>query len=113
MADALFAVPVTIADCEVVTAAAVALNHMLVAPAATVTEAGTVTALLLLDKLTFNPPLGAAELRNTVQGSVSAPVICQDWQPTELTFGVVAPNRDGTRDKQNTNARPARNRFRP
>lgn len=79
------------ADWVVETAAAVALNHMLVEPADIVTEDGTVTALLLLDKLTFNPPLGAAELRNTVQGSVSAPVICHDWQPTKVTFGVVAP----------------------
>jgi hypothetical protein len=42
--------------------------------AATVTEAGTVTAALLLARLTVNPPLGATALKVTVQATVPAPV---------------------------------------
>jgi hypothetical protein len=36
-------------------------------PAATVTEAGTLSAALLLDRLTVDPPVGAAAFRVTVQ----------------------------------------------
>ena len=57
------------------TAVAVAVKLALAAPAVTVTEVGTVTAELLLDRLTVNPPLGAAALSATVQVSVPAPVI--------------------------------------
>ncbi len=46
----------------------------LVAPAGTVTVAGTATALLLLAKLTAKPPLAAAAFSVTVQLSVPAPV---------------------------------------
>jgi hypothetical protein len=46
------AVPVNVAVCAVVAADATALNPAVVAPAATVTEAGTVTVELLLDRLT-------------------------------------------------------------
>jgi hypothetical protein len=45
-----------------------------VAPLATVTDAGTITALLLLLRFTGRPPLLAAEVRVTVQASVVAPV---------------------------------------
>jgi hypothetical protein len=58
-----------------VTVLAVAVKLALLAPAATVTVAGTVTAELLLDRLTLTPPLGAAALSPTVQVSVPAPVI--------------------------------------
>jgi hypothetical protein len=40
--------------------AAVALNVAVVAPAATVTDAGTVREALLLASVTFEPPAGAA-----------------------------------------------------
>ncbi len=43
------------ADCVVVTDEAVALNPILVALAGTVTVDGTVTAALLLERLTGNP----------------------------------------------------------
>ena len=43
------------------------------APAATVTAAGTDTALLLLARVTANPLLGAAAVRVTVQLSLPAP----------------------------------------
>jgi hypothetical protein len=52
----------------------VAEKFAVLTPAGTVTEAGTVTALLLLDRLTLNPPDGAALVSATVQGSVTAPV---------------------------------------
>ena len=69
------ALAVNVAVCAVVTVVAVAVKLALVAPAATVTVAGTVTAELLLARLTVNPPLGAAALSATVQLSVPAPVI--------------------------------------
>ena len=53
----------------------VAVKLAVVEPAATVTEAGTVTAELLLARLTAKPPVGAAALSATVQVSVPAPVI--------------------------------------
>jgi hypothetical protein len=48
----------------------VAENVALVAPEGTVTEAGTVTTLVLLARPTEYPPLGAAAFRVTVQLSV-------------------------------------------
>ena len=50
----------------VIEAAAVALNVALVAPAATVTDAGTVSRALLLANVTLDPPAGAAWLSVTV-----------------------------------------------
>jgi hypothetical protein len=64
-----------VAVCAVLTEAAVAVKDALVEPAATVTDAGTVTALLLLASVTLAPPLGAAALRVTVQASVPEPVM--------------------------------------
>ena len=68
-------VAVRVADCVVVTASIVAEKATLVAFAGTVTVAGSVTAELLLERLTLKPPLPAAALRNTVQESVPDPVI--------------------------------------
>ena len=51
------------------------MKDALLAPAATVTEAGTVTAVLVDERLTLIPPLGAGALRDTVQASVAAPVM--------------------------------------
>jgi hypothetical protein len=58
-----------------VTADTVAVNGALVAPEATVTEAGTPIALLLLLRLTASPVLGAAAVNLTVQLSVPGPLI--------------------------------------
>ena len=69
------ALAVNVAVCAVVTVVAEAVNLALAAPAVTVTVAGAVTVELLLDRLTVNPPLGAAALSATVQVSVPAPVI--------------------------------------
>jgi hypothetical protein len=59
-------------------------------PGATVTEAVTVTAGLLLATLTANPPLGAAAFSMTVQLSVPAPVIDAAAQLNPLNTGVLA-----------------------
>jgi hypothetical protein len=48
-------------------AAAVALKVAVVAPAATVTDAGTVSAVLLLASITLEPPVGAVWVSVTVQ----------------------------------------------
>lgn len=64
--DTVPAVAVTVTACEVVTDETVAVNPALVAFAGTVTDAGTLTAELLLDRVTVNPVLGAAAVRFTV-----------------------------------------------
>jgi len=69
----LLAVKVT--DCEEVNDETVAVNPALVAPDETVTEVGTDTVELLLDRFTLYPPLAAAALSVAVQLSVPAPVM--------------------------------------
>jgi len=64
-----------------------------VAPEATVTDAGTVTAELLLAKPTANPPLVAATFSVTVQLSVPAPVIDALLQLKPLNTGTPVPVR--------------------
>jgi hypothetical protein len=66
---------VIVADCAELTADTVAENAALVAAAGTVTEAGTTTALLLLERLTLKPPVGADAVRVTVHASVPDPVM--------------------------------------
>jgi hypothetical protein len=61
------ALAVTVALCDVEALPAVAVNIPLVAPEATVMEAGTVSAALLLLRLTAKPALGAAFVNPTVQ----------------------------------------------
>lgn len=51
----------------VIEAAAVALKVAVAAPAATVTDAGTVSEVLLLASATLDPPVGAVWVRVTVQ----------------------------------------------
>ena len=81
---------VSVAVCAVVTAVAVAVNAALDAPAATVTDAGTVTAVLLLARLTA-VAVAAAPVRVTVQGSVAAPVSDALLHETKLTAGCPVP----------------------
>lgn len=68
------ALAVIVAVCVVLTAEAVAPNDALTAPAGIVSEAGTVSAVLLLASATANPPLGAAAVRLTEHASDAAPV---------------------------------------
>jgi hypothetical protein len=67
------AVAVSVTLCAIETFAIVALKLALVAPSAMVTEAGIETAGLLLARFTTTPPLGAADERETVHGSVPGP----------------------------------------
>jgi len=62
----------------------VTVNVAVVAFAATVTEAGTCAAALLLDSVTTVPPAGAAELNVTVPVDVALP-------PTTLVGFSVKP----------------------
>jgi hypothetical protein len=83
-------VAVRVTDCAVVTEATFAVNAALVAVAGTVTELGTVTAPLLLERLTLTPPVGAVPDRVTVHESAKAPVIEVLLQETALTVGAMA-----------------------
>jgi hypothetical protein len=74
------------------TAVAVAVKEAVVAFAATVTEAGTVTALLLLERETTSPPEPAAAFSVTVQASVVAPLSDAFVHETALsTPGAASP----------------------
>jgi hypothetical protein len=75
------------------TADTVAVNAALVAPAATVTVDGTVTAELLLARFTVSPPLAAATFSETVQESLPAPVIEEFVHDTALGVGIPVPLR--------------------
>jgi hypothetical protein len=74
----------------VLTAAAVAVKVALEDPAAMVTEAGTVTALLLLARLT-TVALVAADVMVTVQASVPAPVSDPLLQEIPLSVAGACP----------------------
>ena len=89
----LFALAVRVTVCAVLTEETVAVKLALLAPAATVTEAGTVTALLLLARFTTNPPLAAAVFSVTVQVSVPAPVIDPLLQLSPFSTGTPVPLR--------------------
>jgi hypothetical protein len=84
------ALAVRIAVCGALTAEKLAAKLAEVDPVPTVTEAGTLTAGLLLPRLTTDPPLGAAVLSVTVQSSVPAPVIDESSQLSPLNTGVLA-----------------------
>ena len=75
-----------------VPAATVAVKPMLEEPDGTVTEAGTVTALLELDRATASPPEPAAALSVTVQASEPEPVM-EPWLQLRLlrTPGAARP----------------------
>jgi hypothetical protein len=89
----LLALAVRVAVWAVVTEETVAVKVAVVEPAATVTEAGTVTDELLLARLTVNPPVGAAAFSATVQLSVPAPVIEPLVQLSPLSTGTPVPLR--------------------
>jgi hypothetical protein len=77
--------------CAVATEATVAVNPALVAFASTVTVLGTVTAELLLDRLTLSPPLGAAAVSVTVHASVPDPVMVPLLQYSALSAAELVP----------------------
>jgi len=74
-----------IADAVEFTARVVTVNVAVVAPATTVTLAGTVAAaVLLLDSVTTAPPAGAAPLSVTVPVEVPPPVTDVGFKLIEL-----------------------------
>ena len=89
----LLALAVRVTVCAVLTEETVAAKLALVAPAATVTLDGRVTAGLLLTKPTVKPPLAAAAFSDTVQLSVPAPVIDPLLQLSALSTGTPVPLR--------------------
>ena len=82
-------VAVNVAACAVLTEATVAVKMVLLVPVGTLTEAGTVTDELLLERLTLTPPLGAAPLSVTVQVSVPDPVNDEPLQERAFSIGTV------------------------
>jgi hypothetical protein len=78
---------VRVAAWELETAAMFAVNAVLDDAAGIVTERGTVTAELLAESPTVNPPVGAEPERLTVHGFAIDPVIDVDLQVTALTVG--------------------------
>lgn len=85
--DVVPVVAVTVALCAVVTEAMFAVNVALLAAAGTITDAGTVTKLLLLPRLTLTPPMGAEPDKLTVHRSASDPVIEVLLHEIPLTVG--------------------------
>jgi hypothetical protein len=76
---------VKVVDCVVLTAETAAENPTLVALTGMVTEAGTVTAVLLLERFTISPLPVAGPLSVAVQASVPEPVIVDAIQETALS----------------------------
>src|SRR5439155_22990304 len=73
---------------DAVTALVLIVNVALVAPAATVTLEGTVTAaVLLLESATCAPPVGAAPLNVTVPVEELPPVTLVGFSPSEARVG--------------------------
>jgi len=87
------ALAVSVADSVEFAGETVAVKLALLAPAATLTEDGTLTNELLLDKLTVNPPLAAAAFSVTAQLSVPDPVIELLVQFSALSTGTPVPLR--------------------
>jgi hypothetical protein len=85
------ALAVNVADSFEVTGEAFAVKFALLAPAATVTEPGTLTNGLLLARFTANPPLRAAAFNVTAQLSATEPVIDELTQVTPFNTGTPVP----------------------
>ena len=84
------AAAVSVTACAELTDATVAVNPALVALAATVTEDGTVTDVLLLESPTLSPLLPAGALSVTVHASAPAPVKAPVPQVSALKVPVAA-----------------------
>jgi hypothetical protein len=78
---------VSVTACAEVTAEAVARKVELVELVAIAAEAGTVTLLLLLERLTLIPPEGAGPLSVGVQVKLLAPVRDETLQEKALSVG--------------------------
>src|SRR6476620_6461345 len=82
-----------------VTVVVLTLNVAVVAPAATVTEVGTVAAVLLLASITTAPPAGAEALSVTVPVLFAGPVRLPGFSVIEASAGLTidAPEAGGVR----------------
>ena len=77
-----------VTEVEAVTARVVTVKAALVAPAETVTLAGTVAAaVLLLERETTAPPLGAAELSDTLPVDGDPPLTLVGFSVSEVRVG--------------------------
>ena len=72
---------------EALTALVLTVKFALLAPAATVTLAGTVAADELLERFTATPPLGADPLRVTVPVEGDPPVTLMGLSVTDESVG--------------------------
>lgn len=86
-----FAFAVRVAVWAVPTDDTVAAKLAVAAPGATVTAAGSVTAALVLDRVTTCPPFGAGAFKLTLQASVVAPVMDALLQESALTTAMPVP----------------------
>lgn len=87
VADVPFALAVSVAVCASLTAAMAAVKLAVFAPALTVTDDGTVAALLLLESDAASPPVPAAADSVTVHVSVPAPLRVDFEQLSALSVG--------------------------
>jgi hypothetical protein len=92
------ALAVIVTVCAVLETVAVRLKLAFDWPAATVTDAGTVTAALLLERLTAMPLLSAAVFSVTVQMSEPEPVIAPVAHPSLFTIGTPLPDKPTVRE---------------
>jgi hypothetical protein len=76
-------VPVIVAETEEVTDLVVTVKVAVVAPAATVTETGTVAEALLLESATLAPPEGAVPFKVTVPVAEVPPVTLEGLMDSE------------------------------
>lgn len=90
------ALAVSVAVSAEFTGDTLAVKLALLAPAATVTEAGTLTSELLLDRPIVNPPLAAGVFTVTAQLSVPEPVIELLVQLSAVSPGTPVPLRPTT-----------------
>ena len=91
-----FAVPVIVAVVSAATAVVVTVKVFVVAPEGTVTLAGTVTPVLLLDNETTKPAAGAGESRVIVPVEDVPPTTEVGATATEVSFGAVTVRVPGT-----------------
>lgn len=112
-ADVAAEVAFKVALCVAPTAETLAVNAALVAPEGMVTEAGTATFVLLLERVTANPVLGAAAESLMVQASLTNPETDALPQETALTPAVAPWSARGLNERTIKLQRVAELRFDP
>jgi len=105
----------TVTFCVDPTADALAVKPALVAPAGTITVAGTASAELLLDRLTLSPPAGAVAFSFTVHASFANPDTDALLHESELTAAnaVFAPQSANRQMQINRIVKTLSGRVRP